>query len=482
MKHSKFFNPNVFLGIFMLLMIAIGLIIVSDYGMSLDYDAGKDHSLYNLSYMTNESVLNPGEYNAPYNRNYYGPAFITAVQYINVKIKAVFPEVETLRVFYFSHFLTFQAGAVFLYLLAKRIINEWAALAAALLFATQPLLFGHAFINYKDIPFMAVFIASITVGFYMVDQVVEKDQELGENKALRLIKVLVNPRVILAGSLVGVATATRILGPAAAGIVLLYLGSRLKKKSVLPALAYSGWALLAAFISWPYLWSTKLNGFIDSWKVMSRFSWNGKILFNGLVYNAKELPRSFLPAMMAIQFTEPLLLLLLVGIGVGAYKVYRRKKIRVELALIYLWFLIPFTLTILIKPTMYDNFRQFFFIIPPLFIIAGIGLEFIFTKINHWGKNTLLVVAVLLPGVLAIVTHHPYQYVYYNQLVGGVEGAFRRFELDYWLTAYQEAVAYLNQNGDADAYLFVRGISRFQIIMRTRISIFLNKTTMDSYR
>jgi hypothetical protein len=35
---------------------------------------------------------------------------------------------------------------------------------------------------------------------------------------------------------------------------------------------------------------------------------------------------------------------------------------------------------------------------------------------------------------------HPDQYVYYNAFVGGIEGAQRKFKLDYWANSYAEAV------------------------------------------
>ena len=46
---------------------------------------------------------------------------------------------------------------------------------------------------------------------------------------------------------------------------------------------------------------------------------------------------------------------------------------------------------------------------------------------------------------------HPYEYVYFNQLIGGTLGAEERFETDYWATSYREAavrlVYFLNQEG-----------------------------------
>jgi hypothetical protein len=67
----------------------------------------------------------------------------------------------------------------------------------------------------------------------------------------------------------------------------------------------------------------------------------------------------------------------------------------------------------------------------------------------------LILFLTLLPGLYANGTLYPDQYIYYNQIVGGVEGAFRRFELDYWHLAFREAQEYINQNADANADIFV---------------------------
>jgi hypothetical protein len=50
---------------------------------------------------------------------------------------------------------------------------------------------------------------------------------------------------------------------------------------------------------------------------------------------------------------------------------------------------------------------------------------------------------------------HPYEYTYYNQLVGGTSGAFRDYETDYWLTCYKEAVENLNRTVREPADLYV---------------------------
>jgi hypothetical protein len=60
-------------------------------------------------------------------------------------------------------------------------------------------------------------------------------------------------------------------------------------------------------------------------------------------------------------------------------------------------------------------------------------------------------------GHVSIMTMlHPDQYVYYNAFVGGVEGAQRKFKLDYWANSYAEAVQGLEK------YLYAKYGANFE--------------------
>ena len=56
------------------------------------------------------------------------------------------------------------------------------------------------------------------------------------------------------------------------------------------------------------------------------------------------------------------------------------------------------------------------------------------------------------PGIVQL---HPYEYTYYNSLVGGTSGAFRQYETDYWLTCYKEAVEQLQGSTNTPLNLYV---------------------------
>ncbi|TLN28570.1 hypothetical protein FDZ74_00370, partial [bacterium] len=78
------------------------------------------------------------------------------------------------------NFVFFQIGLVFLYLITRRWLSAWAAFAGVLLFSSQPLLWGHAFINPKDIPFTVFFTAAIYAGLRFVDGFVIPAEPLPE--------------------------------------------------------------------------------------------------------------------------------------------------------------------------------------------------------------------------------------------------------------------------------------------------------------
>jgi hypothetical protein len=60
------------------------------------------------------------------------------------------------------------------------------------------------------------------------------------------------------------------------------------------------------------------------------------------------------------------------------------------------------------------------------------------------------VINMVLVG-LHMIRLHPFEYVYFNELVGGLKGAAGGFETDYWGASMKEAVEWLRQNEINDA-------------------------------
>ena len=448
--------------------ILIGFFIFRDYGLSWDepyfysYADALGYAYTPSNWSRPDFDLNNSYGASGDDHKTRGPAYLLLARNVVYGVEAL--GTDSASAWHLVNFLFFQLGVYFLYRLSTRWVSPAAAFATTLLFSTQPLLWGHAFINPKDPPFLTFFLASVCLGFEMVDAVAEKARN-------RIVKLLI------AAAMLGIATSIRVLGPLAGLLVLIYFLARLRFKKWHYLFAYGVIAVLIMFVTWPYLWENPLTNFINVFRLMSDNPTNLSVLFNGQTYRAGELPLRYLPFMLATTLTEPVWVLFLVGVIVaygrliGQYKehvshtrgylatnITYNPKDFVSLTLVLSWLLILLLYVFVRRPAMYDGFRHFLFILPPVFIFISLVFELPFTAwnaITQW-LYAGLVLALILPGIAAIVRLHPYEYTYYNSFIGGTDGAFRNYETDYWLTCYKDAVQRLNATTLEPVNLFVK--------------------------
>jgi hypothetical protein len=374
------------------------------------------------------------------------------------------------------NFLFFQIGVYFLYRLALRWMKPSAAFAASAFFSWQPLLWGHAFINPKDPPFLVFFVASVRLGFEMVD---ELSGETSNKKKFS--------RIIFPGVILGITSSIRVLGPLAGLLVLGYAIWKFGRPflTFFPSLLLYGLvAILAMFATWPFLWEDPVTNFVDVFRLMSDNPTTLSVLFGGEIYRAGELPRRYMPFMLATTLTEPVWILFFAGVVVGFFRLLKQyrdltggaqqtdssdawRSLRssldlstvgnnlASLTLVLLWFVILLSYVLLHRPAMYDGLRHFLFILPPIFIFTGFAFEFLIDHLAYFWLRAGSIFLVLVPGLLGILQLHPYEYTYYNSFIGGTSGAFRQYETDYWLTCYKEAVETLEPGLKTRANLYV---------------------------
>jgi hypothetical protein len=445
------------LAILVLFNLIVGLIVLPDFGQSTDEPY--QHGYAENTIRAAEFIFKTGEFSEYFfkekpKQGSHGPAFIMLVTLLR---KVFLPQGTPLELLHFSHYLyfvTFQLGVVAIYFLARRWMSEGAAFGTALLFNTQPLLVGHAFMNPKDVVFMSLLAASAALGLWMIDRS-DKEAVLTDSKSVRagirsIFRQLLCIDVWLASFALGFTSAIRLVAPLIGVVALVHMVITRKWHAWPRLVAYGLLAFGFMILFWPYLWPDPFGRLIASIGHCVTYPGTHLTLFRGVVYDANELPRSYLPVLLAIQLTEPTILFIVIGTFALL------KKLKWDLvSLVAIWFAIPFVASILLGVNLYNNFRQMFFILPPLFLLAGLALDWVLMNSRRPIVYFLILLSALAPGVYANVLLHPYQYVYYNQLVGGVNGAFRRFELDYWDLAYLEAQNYINQVVGPNANVYV---------------------------
>ena len=147
--------------------LSIGILTIKQYGESWDelqFFKYADRALdaYSTWPATGTITLTGNTYDN------YGPAYVMLVA-LGARFLGTFIPLITSDVRHLLYFFTYLIGIWALYELCRRWLSPSASLGAALLFAAQPLFWGHAFISPKDIPFLTFFVLSLLFGFRIAD-------------------------------------------------------------------------------------------------------------------------------------------------------------------------------------------------------------------------------------------------------------------------------------------------------------------------
>lgn len=340
-----------------------------------------------------------------------------------------------------TNFLTYLVGLTFFYALTRLWLDPWPAALSTAFFATQPVFWNHAFINPKDMPFAVFFLISMVLGFRMIDSWDEKPKWQG---------------TLLPGIFLGITTSIRFIAPYLVLLLFFYFITKKNWKTIWAFVPYGVVAILTMIALWPFLWPNPLERFLFTLHAMSETSANLKILFMGMALPAYDLPRRYFPTLLLTTLTEPTWILFIIGVVGVLYKSFQQKSFDAKLITILAWFGIVITLLVVVNPPNSDGYRHYLFMLPPVFLFAGLGMYEIIKRINIQWMKYIFAGLILLPAIYNNITLHPYEYAYYNSTIGGTDSAFREYETDYWLTCYKEAVEDFNAVAPQNATLLVK--------------------------
>ena len=343
---------------------------------------------------------------------------------------------------------------------ARLVAGPRAALIAAIGLSVCGAWYGTIFNHTKDVPF-----ATAMMGATLF--------------LIRIARSLPAPRagdVASFGLLAGAALGMRVLGLLlviyAGAAIVLYLPrpwfghgrarwrfAALSAARLLPALLL---AYLIMVLAWPWAALSPLNP-VRGLLAFSEFQYDIRTNLAGQVYEMANAPRLYVPIYILIRL--PLLMLLGAALAIlyallprlGAASAELRRR---DVALVALTVMFPLACQVIWRGPAFTGMRHFLFVIPALAVLAGIGLDKALTALATLGRvigsGALAVVAgCFLFDAVTLVRLHPYEYLYYNSLVGGLPGASRRYDLDYWFASMPEAIhqleAYLRRTEPTDA-------------------------------
>lgn len=347
------------------------------------------------------------------------------------------------------HFLNSLCGAALIVatgLLAKEIAGSWLLALITLLFTLlSPRLFGDSMNNPKDIPFALAYAMSI-LGIIRLNRFFPRwDWKTAIFLLLSFI-IAINIRIggILLLVYFGLYTVSNLF---------------LKRHEIKNGIGYSGIRLLImcallgiigffmGIIFFPYAHSAPITNSLKALKEMENFQTAIRMLFEGRALWSDEIPWYYIPKWLSIAL--PLFILTgIVFLIVFFRKVFNNTR-RLPLFFVLFVAIFPVTYAIYKHSALYDGIRHFLFVIPVITVLAAlgwaaVGFKFKESKIK-WGFPGLMVIMMLLP-LRFMVANHPDQYIYFNELVGGIKGAHGYYETDYWMNSIKPLSEWIINN------------------------------------
>jgi hypothetical protein len=355
-------------------------------------------------------------------------------------------------VFLIRHFLSAMigvAGIAGAWATARLVAGPRAGLIALVALAVCGPYFGGMFNHTKDVPFAAAMIGAL----YFL---------------LRAARDLPAPRwidVIGFGLLLGAATGLRAMGLLLIGYAGLIVLMSIPRPSGLgdaalfvtrsalrlaPAVLIGYLIMIAA---WPWASLAPLNPLRAVFS-FAHFHYEIRTIVAGGIYQMADVPWWYVPFYLLIKiplvaYAGVLCALAALVFALAHDGLSRLPRRQLETAFIAFVAIFPVVCEAVTEGPAFTGMRHFLFVVPPLAVLAGIGFDALLSALSprRWlsaaAASVLTLALAWDAGVLMRL--HPYEYMFYNALVGGIEGAARRYEMDYWVNMMPEAVRALHE-------------------------------------
>ncbi len=321
---------------------------------------------------------------------------------------------------------------LFTALSAQKLAGWRAALIAFGLIYLSPSFFGHAMNNPKDIPFAFGMIFSL---YWFLGIV----QEMPNPSKKTLFFAMLG---------IGLSIGARIAGLMSIGFLAFMMGVDLWRQygiiggtfsaKIIPyfwqglLVAVGGFAI--GMILWPYGIQSPIQHTINTIKYISHFPASLRETFEGQTILSAELPRYYLFKFLLI--SNPIIVFVGLGAVLIFIKSFYKRYDAVLSGGIAFAFIFPLAYITYQHANVYGGWRHILFVYPPLIVVAALGFEHLLAKFADKKAIYYTVLASLgLGGINSAgwyVYAHPNQYIYYNALVGGIDGATGNYETDYY--------------------------------------------------
>ncbi len=329
------------------------------------------------------------------------------------------------------------SGIVILYLFMKEAVNRRAALLSAIFLGLTPRYFGDLHNNMKDVPSAVAFALNIWLLWRLV-------------KHKRLIDLL----LAVGGFAVAFNVKINSIFIPVVFIVWLFISyiTHTKIRISVYTFLYFLIAPIAAFLLWWVFWPDPIGQLRHAFFTFGIGTNNIEVLLNGVWYcSGSTVPWYYPYWYLFITTPIPIMIGFFIGIATICWK---HSKYRPVVMLMLLWLILPLTRYFIASIGVIDGIRHFEEVLFPLAALAAIGANFLFS-FKRPGLSKLIILFSFISLFWNIISYHPYQVTYFNELVGGAKGAFGKYDLDYWGTSQKAAVLWVNEHAPRNAKVHI---------------------------
>ena len=349
----------------------------------------------------------------------------------------------------FRHIVSAFFGwlTIFVVALFARWLKDYkAALFALVLFAISPDFMGHSQNNLKDIPFALAYIAGV---YYILKLTYSEFKVQSTWTIIFLVLSIAFSVSIRAG---GILLIFYLFFAAFLFYFIKWITTKtvswksaINTFGVLFVISAAGY--LIGLLLWPYALQNPIVNPWESYKLMAGFPTTIQQIYDGEFIWSDFHSWHYLIKYMLI--TIPLVVFLGAVFFIVFWKKIVEKTHRFTYGFLAFSFFFPILFVIIRESNLYGGWRHFLFIYPALVLFSAIGFYELWKRA---GKPLMKVIFVFVLGFFMwhplsfMVKAHPYYYLYYNQLVGGLKGAYGKYETDYYYHTMRTGAEWLHDH------------------------------------
>ncbi len=376
--------------------------------------------------------------------NYYGQSF-DLLSYLVIKV------MNTDKIYEVRHVLNGITGALTILtagLLARFVAGNIAGILTMLFLFFSPRFLGHSMNNPMDIPFALGYVFTILQIFRFLKRLPVFSNKIA---ALIILGIAFTISIRIGGLLLipylFVFSGLFLLLNRWPWKIFTSQWNRFVIKGLFVLIFISASGYFLSLIPWPYGLENPFKNPMEALRMMANIEVSLRVFFNGGIYWSDMLPWFYIPKNILISVP----VIILAGFFLLTLLLPLWKNITQPYWLLILLFATVFPVLFVIykESNVYGGWRHLIFIYPTMVVMSASAYKMFINMFENKFFRIAVVSIILLSltgPAFHIIRNYPNQYIYFNQLAGGVKNAYKKYETDYYLVSLKNSADWLKEN------------------------------------